>query len=101
LWNDGCGSENEKSGDLDLYIQFRPDEEAGGEEAENEQKLKALCGNFDLTDYINAWDSLPPLKPPIPIDVHAGGASAVGSGDTGAGVDAAGVQVEDIGPEPP
>ena len=24
LWNDGCGSENEKSGDLELHIQFRP-----------------------------------------------------------------------------
>lgn len=25
LWNEGCGSENGKSGDLELYIRFRPD----------------------------------------------------------------------------
>jgi hypothetical protein len=24
LWNEGCGSENSRSGDLELYIQFRP-----------------------------------------------------------------------------
>jgi hypothetical protein len=88
LWDVGLGSKNEKSGDLELYIRFRPDEEAA--EAENEQKLKAHCGKFKLTDYINAWESLPPLKPPVAIDVDgdAGGAdaAAVGGGD---------------GPEPP
>ncbi|MBI1900779.1 MAG: hypothetical protein HYS13_06670 [Planctomycetia bacterium] len=71
LWNEGCGSENGKSGDLKLYIQFRPDEEAegaGGEEAGNEPKLQSHCGEFDLTEFINAWESLPPLKPPIPIE---------------------------------
>jgi hypothetical protein len=51
LWNDGCGSENEKSGDLELHIQFRPDEEVN----------KAVCGKFNLSDYLNAWESLPPL----------------------------------------
>ena len=28
LWNEGCGSENQTSGDLELHIQFRPTEEA-------------------------------------------------------------------------
>jgi hypothetical protein len=26
------------------------------------------AGEFELTDYINAWESLPPLKPPVAID---------------------------------
>jgi hypothetical protein len=75
LWNTGCGSEIEnkktKKSELRLYIQFRYDEDAdaGGNEPDSEQKLKALCGEFDLTNYIDAWESLPPLKPPIPIDV--------------------------------
>ncbi len=60
LWNKGCGYENEKSGDLELYIQFRPDKEA---KASNESKLQAHCGEFDLTDFVNAWENLPPLKP--------------------------------------
>ena len=30
LWNQGCGSENAKSGDLELYIQFRPDDAVHG-----------------------------------------------------------------------
>jgi hypothetical protein len=66
LWNEGCGSENGKSGNLVLHIQFRPVEEAegnGGEEASNESKMQALCGEFDLTDFMNDWESLPPLKP--------------------------------------
>jgi hypothetical protein len=108
LWNVGCGSENEKSGDLELHIQFRPDEkvtDAEGEEAGNKQKPKALCGKFDLTDYINAWEGLPPLKPLVSFvgDAHAGGtnAAALEGGNTGAGVDTAGVQVENIDPETP
>ena len=38
LWNKGCGSENAKSGDLELHIQFRPyDEEGpGGRRSGNE-----------------------------------------------------------------
>jgi hypothetical protein len=75
LWDDGCGSENERSGDLELYIRFRRHEgEAGGDEAENEHELKASCDDFDLTDYKDAWESLPPLKPPVPIDLPAVGA---------------------------
>jgi hypothetical protein len=84
-----------------LYIQFRPK----AEEAGDEPVLEARCGDFELTDYISAWESLPPLKPPIAIDadVHAGGAdaAATGGGDNGAGVDGADVEVEDIGPGPP
>jgi hypothetical protein len=68
LWNNGLGSENEKSGNLELYIRFRPDA-AEEEEAQHEQELRALCGNLDLTDYVNAWESLPPLKPPVAIDI--------------------------------
>jgi hypothetical protein len=64
LWNDGLGSENTKSGDLELYVQFRPEQE----EAEDEPALKALCGTFDLTAYLDAWESLPPLEPPLAID---------------------------------
>ena len=72
LWNKGCGSENAKSGDLELHIQFRPyDEEGpGGRRSGNEPKLLARCGEFDLTVHINAWESLPPLKP-LP-DVNPG-----------------------------
>jgi hypothetical protein len=65
LWNEGCGSENGKSGDLELNIQFRPVETAegnGGEKAGNESNLKAFCGEFNLSDFMNAWESLPPLK---------------------------------------
>ncbi len=70
LWKGGCGSENEKSGDLELYIQFRPVGEAG-EEAENERELTAFCRTFDLTEFINAWESLPPLERPSAVDVGA------------------------------
>lgn len=76
MWAAGCGS-NSKSGKLKLYVQYRPDEAT----AENEQKLKALCGKFDLTDYLNAWESLPPLKPIPALDA-----------DTATGVDAAKTQ---------
>ena len=66
LWNQGCGSENAKSGDLELYIQFRPDDAVQGPEARQpgtEPELRVHCGEFDLTAYMNAWESLPPLKP--------------------------------------
>jgi hypothetical protein len=74
LWNDGLGSENTESGDLELYIKFRPkekDQESEAEQAENKQVLEAHCGKFELTDYINAWESLPPLRPPPPIPAIA------------------------------
>lgn len=66
LWDQGCGYENSKSGDLELYLQFRPDERdapAAGDQAINSARLTIRCGEFDLSDYINAWESLPPLKP--------------------------------------
>jgi hypothetical protein len=69
---------------LELHIQFRPEKKAKGEEEEKEQKLTACCGKFDLTDYINAWESLPPLKPPVAIDLPVGE-----------------VQIDEIDPEPP
>ena len=58
LWKQGCGSENQKSGDLELYVRFRPDERAS-----DESTSQAHCGEFDLTDFVNAWESLPPLAP--------------------------------------
>jgi len=83
LWNEGLGSENKKSSHLELYIRFRPNDE---------QQQNALCGTFDLTDFINAWESLPPLVSPIAIDVgeHAAGAGAppAGSGQSGPGLPA-------------
>ncbi len=71
LWNDGPGSENGKSGDLVLHIQFRFENEEA--DAGAEPKLTAKCGNpktkvFDLTKYLNAWNSLPPLQPVAPIE---------------------------------
>ncbi len=55
LSESGCGSVNEKSGNLELHIQFRM--EPKGEL----EMLTAKCGKFDLTAYLNAWDRLPPL----------------------------------------
>lgn len=59
LWNDGCGRENEKSGNLELYVQFRMTSNEN-----DDQQLTAFCGKFNFTAYINAWDALPPLKSP-------------------------------------
>jgi hypothetical protein len=108
LSDEGCGSGNEEFGFLFLNIRFRAGEEgegAGGQEAENEQKLRAFCGKFDLTDFIDAWESLPPLKPSAANDgdEYVGGVDvgAGGSSHTGVGVVAADVQVEDIDPELP
>jgi len=66
LWNEGCGSENRNSGDLELRIQFRPKKEAEAKEndkASNESNLQAHCGRFNLTNYLESWETLPPLKP--------------------------------------
>lgn len=65
LWNDGCGSENGKSGALELHIQFRPSEKlvGGGVSANNQSNMHARCGKFNLTEFENAWEDLPPLKP--------------------------------------
>jgi hypothetical protein len=61
LWDEGCGSENPKSGDLELQIQFRPKQSPHDDEAHN--SARARCGEFDLSEYLNAWEILPPLKP--------------------------------------
>ncbi len=64
LWNDGCGSENEKSGNLELHIQFRPADLPKGDQANvDESNWSAKCGKFNLTGFVNAWETLPPLKP--------------------------------------
>ncbi len=79
LWNQGLGSGNEKAHTLQLHIQFRPrEEEVAAVEVEvaDDQVLEARCGEFDLTNYINAWESLPPLKAPVPIDADEHGAGA-------------------------
>lgn len=57
LWNKGCGSENGRSGDLELHVQFRSQATADSQPAPCAQ-----CGEFDLTPHVNAWDSLPPLQ---------------------------------------
>jgi hypothetical protein len=54
LWNHGCASENDESGDLQLHIPYR--------RADTSQML-VRCGTFDLTEFLNAWNDLPPLKP--------------------------------------
>ncbi len=43
------GTENDRSGNLVLTIQFRPHQ--------------VLCGEVVLTAYRNAWERLPPLRP--------------------------------------
>jgi hypothetical protein len=48
LRKDGLGFVNEKSGNLELHVQFRPS--------------KTRCGEIDLTAYVDAWENLPPLK---------------------------------------
>jgi hypothetical protein len=73
LWNEGLGSENEKSGDLELHVQFRFEQNAADADAEQKAKLTAKYGNpkkktFDLTKHLNAWDSLPPLQPLAPFE---------------------------------
>jgi hypothetical protein len=66
LWDAGCGSANPKSGDLELHVQFRANRAstgADGSEGANAPSIGALCGEFDLSQYLNAWEILPPLKP--------------------------------------
>jgi len=60
IWLSGCGSENEKSGDLELHIQFRPEE----------NRDSAFCGVVDLSEHLNDWETLPPLKPKPPVNTE-------------------------------
>jgi hypothetical protein len=60
LWDDGCGSANPKSGDLELHIQFRGKQPSDAADA---RPIDACCGEFNLSQYLNAWEILPPLKP--------------------------------------
>jgi hypothetical protein len=59
-----------KKSDLKLYIRFHQisDEQKAGDE----RKLNAVCGNIDLTEYLDAWETLPPLRPAVPIDMLGG-----------------------------
>ncbi|MBX9787433.1 MAG: hypothetical protein K2Y37_00830 [Pirellulales bacterium] len=54
LWNQGLGSETAE--ELHLHLQFRPNDSG------HEPRLRAQCGEVDLTEFINAWESLPPLR---------------------------------------
>ncbi len=63
LWDEGCGSPNRRSGDLELTIQYRPP--AGAAESAD---LQARCGTFDLTNHLDDWECLPPLKPVAAIE---------------------------------
>ena len=69
LWNQGCGFENSRSGNLELLIQFRLNDQPEGSGG-GQPQLQARCGTFDLTRYLNAWESLPPLKPLAQIDAE-------------------------------
>jgi hypothetical protein len=71
LWDQGLGSENSKSGDLELHVQFRPEEDVEDVQGGPGPKLTAKCGTdktkvFDLSEYLNAWETLPPLRPLAP-----------------------------------
>jgi hypothetical protein len=59
LWNEGCGSENRESGNLQLVVQYR----AEGSPQAN-PIWTANCGVFDLSKYLEAWETLPPLMQP-------------------------------------
>jgi hypothetical protein len=63
LWNgeEPFGTENKRSGNLVLTVQFRPNQ--------------VRCGGVDLTQYRNAWDRLPALQPPIDVAVTEQAAS--------------------------
>lgn len=66
LWNEDIGSENQESGDLELHVRYRPHDDSQETERDGghrEKELRAFCGKFDLTDSVNAWEDLPPLKP--------------------------------------
>jgi hypothetical protein len=58
--------------------------------------MTANCGTektkvFDLTRYLNAWDSLPPLQPLAPFE----------AAEPATGGQVVGVQIEGTDPEPP
>lgn len=70
LSSNGCGSLNERAVALELHIGFRSERKSRQAEGGHDQKiLMAHCGAFDLTDYVNAWESLPPLKPPVALNL--------------------------------
>ncbi len=68
LWNgpQRFGTENHRTGDLALTVQFRPG--------------NVRCGEVDLTPYRNAWDQLPPLQP-LPVLATQPGEEAAPPGE--------------------
>ena len=75
LWDQGCGYENIMSGDLELHLQVRRDEEAAATAAGSSHTISSAgfrirCGQFDLSGHVNAWEILPPLKSLPAIDAE-------------------------------
>jgi hypothetical protein len=58
------GIENQRSGELALYVRYRPD-------ADDPDHLTVRCGDVELDEFLDAWGQLPPLQP-LP-DVNAAG----------------------------
>lgn len=65
----GCGTEinsaRTKQACLKLYVQFSPTS------VEEKTITRALCGKTDLSRYVNAWESLPPFREPVAIELPA------------------------------
>jgi hypothetical protein len=90
LWNEGLGSENLHSGNLEFHVQFREERVAGTGEAGQTTRLTARCGKeatrmFDLTKYLNAWESLPPLQPLVEWEATEPSPTGQGSAQRGDG----------------
>ncbi len=66
----GTDIQNKRTGKLELrlYIQFRQTDQPDEEQAEPKERIEAFCGETELTEFVDAWESLPPLKPPVPIE---------------------------------
>jgi hypothetical protein len=59
LWNGSpsLGKEDATSENLIIYAQFRPS--------------RVICGEVDLSDFRNAWEALPPLRPTSQVSADA------------------------------
>jgi hypothetical protein len=79
LWNFGLGSNNKNTGSFGLHIRFRlPNQVEDGDEQGDDvqQNLSAHCGDIDLTAFVDAWETLPPLQRPVMIDGDEDGTGA-------------------------
>lgn len=67
----GCGYENKKSGALELAVVYETDpvKHTETQNAGEQQTPKVSCDSFDLSEYLDAWNLLPPLKLKAEIDV--------------------------------